>query len=99
GGPDKGGLDDTGADMFVDMASFSSRGPTTDGRRKPDLVAPGTHVTGGVFQSDTPGPTGQAASCYDGTGVCGGPTGIFFPAGQQLHPAPSGTSPPPPPVA
>ena len=38
-----------------DIASFSSRGPTTDGRRKPDLVAPGTHVTGGVFQTDTPG--------------------------------------------
>jgi hypothetical protein len=26
------------------MAAFSSRGPTDDGRRKPDLVAPGTNV-------------------------------------------------------
>ncbi len=92
GGADQCGLDDTGADMVGDIASFSSRGPTTDGRRKPDLVAPGTHVTGGVFQSDTPGTTGQAASCYDGTGVCGGPTGSFFPAGQQFYTASSGTS-------
>ena len=60
GGADECGLDDLGADSAGDIASFSSRGPTTDGRRKPDLVAPGTHVTGGVFQTDTPGATGQA---------------------------------------
>ena len=29
-----------------DIVDFSSRGPTDDGRLKPDLVAPGTHVTG-----------------------------------------------------
>jgi subtilisin-like proprotein convertase family protein len=92
GGADGCGLDDTGADVFIDIANFSSRGPTTDGRRKPDLVAPGTHVTGGVFQTVTPGPTGQADPCFDGTGVCGGPTGSFFPAGQQFYTASSGTS-------
>jgi PGF-pre-PGF domain-containing protein len=27
------------------IAAFSSRGPTDDGRIKPDLVAPGTHIT------------------------------------------------------
>ena len=29
------------------MAAFSSRGPTTDGRIKPDVVAPGTYVLSG----------------------------------------------------
>ncbi len=92
GGADQCGLDDLGADNAGDIASFSSRGPTTDGRRKPDLVAPGTHVTGGVFQTDTPGPTGQAAACFDATGVCGGPVNGFFPDGQQFYTASSGTS-------
>lgn len=92
GGPDFCGLDDLGADAVGDMAFFSSRGPTTDGRRKPDLVAPGTHVTGGVFQTDTPGPTGQADFCFDGTGVCGGPVTNFFPDGQQFYTSSSGTS-------
>jgi hypothetical protein len=40
------------------MASFSSRGPCADGRRKPDLVAPGTTVSGGLLQVGTPDPTG-----------------------------------------
>jgi Subtilase family. len=40
------------------MASFSSRGPCADGRRKPDLVAPGTTVSGGVLQVGTPDPNG-----------------------------------------
>ncbi|HEY8148076.1 MAG TPA: S8 family serine peptidase, partial [Vicinamibacteria bacterium] len=92
GGADQCGLDDLGADSVGDIASFSSRGPTTDGRRKPDLVAPGTHVTGGVFQTDTPGATGQADACFDGTGVCGGPVTSFFPDGQQFYTASSGTS-------
>ena len=37
---------DASADNARDIADFSSRGPTDDGRLKPDLVAPGTHVTG-----------------------------------------------------
>ena len=32
------------ADNFSGMADFSSRGPTDDGRTKPDFVAPGTFV-------------------------------------------------------
>lgn len=31
-------------DSIDDIASFSSRGPCTTGRRKPDVVAPGTYV-------------------------------------------------------
>ena len=37
---------DSEADNAREVAGFSSRGPTDDGRLKPDLVAPGTHVTG-----------------------------------------------------
>ena len=32
------------ADDIDDIASFSSRGPTDDGRIKPDVVAPGTYI-------------------------------------------------------
>ncbi|MCX7670988.1 MAG: S8 family serine peptidase, partial [Anaerolineae bacterium] len=41
------------ADSAHDIADFSSRGPTVDGRIKPDLVAPGTHTQGAAAQ--TPG--------------------------------------------
>jgi len=39
-------LDDAGhvSDRADGMAAFSSRGPTDDGRRKPDLAAPGSNV-------------------------------------------------------
>jgi serine protease AprX len=32
------------ADNASDIAAFSGRGPTTDGRIKPDIVAPGTYI-------------------------------------------------------
>ncbi len=86
------GLDDTAADGASDIADFSSRGPTEDGRLKPDLVAPGTHVTGGVYQTATPGATGQAHPCFDGTGACGMSSGLFFPEGQEFYTTSSGTS-------
>jgi serine protease AprX len=35
---------DLPSDHADDMAAFSSRGPTQDGRIKPDLVAPGTNI-------------------------------------------------------
>jgi hypothetical protein len=50
----------TEADSAQDIADFSSRGPTSDGRIKPDLVAPGTHIQGAASQSPN----------YNGTGVC-----------------------------
>jgi hypothetical protein len=37
----------TAADNMDDLAADSSRGPAADGRIKPDLVAPGTAITGG----------------------------------------------------
>ena len=91
---------DSEADSANDIASFSSRGPCDDGRKKPDIVAPGTHITGGVGQSVlTTSGTGTAITCFDGTGVCAlpgsgtqGSSANFFPAGQQFYTTSSGTS-------
>jgi subtilisin family serine protease len=92
GGSDGCGIPDSGADNANDIIFFSSRGPTSDLRNKPDLVAPGTHVTGGVIQVANPGINGTADPCFDGTGVCGMPTSNFFPAGQEWYTTSSGTS-------
>jgi len=93
---------DAAADSANDMTDFSSRGPCSDGRMKPDLVAPGTHVTGGVAQNSpppSPAGTGSAISCYDSSGVCAlpgsgspGDPDNFFPLGQQFYTVSSGTS-------
>ena len=93
GGSDASGVSDTGADSANDIIGFSSRGPCSDGRIKPDICAPGTHVSGGVAQAASPAATGTAIACYDGTGVSGGVSSIYFPsAGQQFYTASSGTS-------
>ena len=39
-------IDGGGADDAMDVIFFSSRGPAEGGRVKPELVAPGTHVSG-----------------------------------------------------
>lgn len=99
-GSDGCGIDDTGADNANDMIDFSSRGPCTDNRVKPDIVAPGTHITGGVAQDvKTMAGNGTALTGFDATGVCalpgGGTTGDpdnFFPLGQQFYTTSSGTS-------
>ncbi len=99
GAPDQCGVADTGADNANEIIGFSSRGPTADGRKKPDIVAPGTHVSGGVAQVDgqranpPANPNGQALSCFDASGVCAGSTSDgFYPTGQQWYTASSGTS-------
>ena len=94
GGPDKCTTTDGEADSAHDMTTFSSRGPTADGRHKPDLVAPGTHITGGVVQIANPPANGQADACFNAAGVCGGPSTSrnFFPPGQQFYTASTGTS-------
>lgn len=61
GGNDGCGIPDTGADNNLQVIGFSSRGPTDDNRIKPDVTAPGTHITGARSQNGT----------YNGTGVCG----------------------------
>jgi subtilisin-like proprotein convertase family protein len=72
------GVGPTGADDFRDMATFSSRGPTDDQRTKPDVVGPGTHISG---------PHPQHAG-YTGNGVCD----QTFPVGNTLYSRSSGTS-------
>ncbi|SEK53333.1 Immune inhibitor A peptidase M6 [Stigmatella aurantiaca] len=89
---------DSEANSLHDIASFSSRGPTSDGRKKPDLMAPGTHVAGGVAQEagqrahPPASATGKALGCFTAEGVCGGPQNEYYPVGQQWYTASSGTS-------
>ena len=91
---------DAEANSVNDIATFSSRGPCSDGRKKPEIVAPGTHITGGVAQEvkDMAG-NGNDIACFAGTGVCAlpgggtvGSTNNFFPLGQQWYSTSSGTS-------
>ena len=80
-GSDGCGIANTGADSANDIISFSSRGPVNsaggDGRIKPDIVAPGTHIEAGIPQSN-----------YNGSSVCN----QYWPAGQTLYGWSSGTS-------
>jgi hypothetical protein len=80
-GSDGCGVPNSGADSANDIISFSSRGPVNsaggDGRVKPDLIAPGTHIEAGVPQSS-----------YDGSSVCN----QYWPSGQTLYGWSSGTS-------
>jgi subtilisin-like proprotein convertase family protein len=80
GGSDGCAVPDSGADDAHDIIDFSSRGPTNDGRLKPDVVAPGTHVTGASPQ--------HPAYLTDGDGTCN----PQFPAGNTLYSLVSGTS-------
>ncbi len=68
------------------MGTFSSRGPTTDGRTKPDLVAPGTHITGVAWTA--------TGSPFDGTGACGvtSPPTVGVPFPGTTYTASTGTS-------
>ena len=91
---------DAEANSANDIATFSSRGPCSDGRVKPEIVAPGTHVTGGVAQEvKAMSGNGNDIACFAGTGVCAlpgggtaGSTNNFFPMGQQWYSTSSGTS-------
>jgi subtilisin family serine protease len=74
---------DSEADSALDMAVFSSGGPLDDGRIKPDIAAPGTHIQGAASQHPD----------FDGAGVCGQAFDKpYFPAGQTLYTWSSGTS-------
>ena len=72
-------INSDGADDILSLIKFSSAGPAIDGRVKPDIVAPGTHIQSA--QSQDRG--------YTGGGVCG-PRG--FPNGQSFYTWSSGTS-------
>ncbi len=66
------------ADNAQDIVFFSGYGPVQDGRAKPDLVAPGSHMQGAASQD----------KLYTGGGVCN----KYFPVGQTLYTWSSGTS-------
>jgi len=92
---------DQDADNPDEVASFSSRGPCPDGRMKPDLVAPGTHITGGVIQVGKiipNGGLGAADPCFSGSAVSALPgaetnwSARFYPLGQEFYTISSGTS-------
>jgi hypothetical protein len=89
---------DTEANSANDIASFSSRGPCSDGRKKPEILAPGTHVTGGVAQEvKAMSGMGNDLACFDASGVCAlkdnsGNYLNFFPTNQQWYSTSSGTS-------
>lgn len=71
------------ADNALDVVSFSARGPLQDGRAKPDLVAPGTHIVGAAPQDQF-----YAVKSIDDILVCD----RYFPSGQSLYTWSTGTS-------
>jgi subtilisin-like proprotein convertase family protein len=77
-GSDGCAVANSGADSALDIINFSSRGPTSDSRKKPEICAPGTHIEGAASR----------ATGYDGSGVCD----KYFPVGQTLYAWSSGTS-------
>jgi len=106
-GNDGCNIPDTGADSANDMIGFSSRGPCQDGRRKPDIVAPGTHVTGMTYVAtgsdpvSPPNNLGAADPNFRASGVCalpgsgtaGSPNNFFpFSPAQRWYTTSSGTS-------
>jgi hypothetical protein len=76
-----GAIGPDGANNALDILRFSSGGPTADGRAKPDIAAPGTHIYGAASQS----------SGFFGEGLCPG-VPVFQPPGQSLYTWSSGTS-------
>jgi hypothetical protein len=99
GGDDTCNIGDSEAENANEIPSFSSRGPCADGRHKPDLVAPSTHVSGGVVQAADPGALGTADACYNAESICAGIDNIFYPPFQQFYTASDGTSQAAPAVA
>jgi hypothetical protein len=71
------------ADNAQDVVYFSGFGPVQDGRAKPDLVAPGSHMEGAASQDKIFASTPAA-----NLGVCD----RYFPPGQTLYTWSSGTS-------
>jgi len=77
------GAGPTLADNALDIPDFSSFGPVQDGRNKPDLVAPGSHMTGAATQDPA-----YAVKAEEDLGTCN----HYFPSGQTLYTWSSGTS-------
>jgi hypothetical protein len=77
-----GGIGPDGANNALDILRFSGGGPTADGRAKPDVAAPGTHVYGAASQVPE----------FFGEGLCAG-AGVYQPPEQSpFYTWSSGTS-------
>src|SRR6185295_6307378 len=72
-------IDSSGGDDINSLIDFSSSGPTTDGRFKPEIIAPGTHIQGARTQDRG----------FTGGGVCGPGN---YPPDQTTYTWSSGTS-------
>jgi hypothetical protein len=77
----QGGIGPSDSNNALNLLRYTSGGPTDDGRSKPDLVAPGTHIFGAESQS----------TYYDASGLCQGPL-RYGPPTQRLYTYSSGTS-------
>jgi subtilisin family serine protease len=77
----QGSIGPSGANNALDILRYSSGGPTADGRTKPDISAPGTHVYGAASRSPL----------FNGVGLCPG-VPIYQPPGQDYYTWSSGTS-------
>ena len=67
------------ADNAMDVAGFSGRGPASSARKKPEVIAPGTHIQG---SASTDG------AAYTGASVCI----KYKPSGQTVFASSTGTS-------
>jgi len=94
---------DTGADNANDIISFRAADQCADQRKKPDIVAPGTHVTGGLSHRTArrrvrPGSAAhwpalmRPESARYQAAARAGSSSNFFPLSQQFFAESSGTS-------
>jgi len=67
------------------ISTFSSEGPTTDGRTKPDVCAPGQDITGAWSNSNTGYYTGDGTSAS--APIVGGLIALMLEANPFLNPA------------
>jgi subtilisin family serine protease len=77
----QGGIGPSGANNALDILRYSSGGPTADGRTKPDISAPGTHLYGAASRSPM----------FNAFGLCPG-VPLYQPPGQDYYTWSSGTS-------
>ncbi len=83
GGGDKWGVEPIASSRLSDdprgMAAFSSRGPTQDGRLKPEIVAPGTNIVSARDRHPKADPATMSWGVYDDHYVFMGGTSMATP--------------------
>jgi len=83
GGADKWGVEPIASSKLSEdqrgMAAFSSRGPTADGRLKPEIVAPGTNIVSARDRHPKADPASMSWGIYDDNYVFMGGTSMATP--------------------